>query len=151
MDASRWTELFRSLPPPARLATVGAIAIPGSMLFPWYGIQFGPGLSQTGFDSFGLGELALLLTAGAALFLIGRCATGYVLPRPLSQGALLALAGLWAALVVAYLMLDRPDEIAGHVHIHLRYGIFVAMGGAVAMVVGGLRLRRDEIRGARRS
>jgi hypothetical protein len=144
VDDSRWTELFRSLPPPARLATVGAIAALGSMLLPWYGIQFGPGLSQTGFDSLGLGELALALTCGAALYLVVRCAAGYLPPRPLSEGGLLALAGVWAALLVAYLMIDRPDEIAGHAHIHLRYGIFVAMGGSVAMLVGGLRLRRHE-------
>jgi hypothetical protein len=150
VDGNRWTELFRSLPPPARLATVGALAIPGSMLFPWYGIQFGPGLSQTGFDSFGLGELALLLTAGAAILLIGRCATGYSLPRPLTQGALLAIAGVWAVLLVAYLMIDRPNEITGHLNIHLRYGIFVAMAGAIALLVGGLRLRREEMRATRR-
>jgi hypothetical protein len=141
---NRWTELFRSLPPPARLATVGALAVLGSMLMPWYGIQFGPGLSQTGFDSLGLGQLAVVLTCGAVLYLVIRCAAGYRPPRPLSEGGLLAVAGVWAALLVAYLMIDRPDEIAGHTHIHLRYGIFVAMGGAVAMLVGGLRLRRDK-------
>ena len=144
VDGNRWAELFRSLPPPGRLVAVGAFAIPGSMLFPWYGIQFGPGLSQTGFDSFGLGQLALLLTIGAALYLIARCAAGYEPPRPLRQGTLLAAAGAWSALLVGYLMLDRPDEIAGHTHIHLRYGMFVAMGGAAAMLVGGLRLRRTE-------
>ena len=74
MSHRRWTELFRSLPPPARLAALGALAVPGSMLFPWYGIEFSSGLSQTGFDSFGLGQLALLLTVGAALYLIVRCA-----------------------------------------------------------------------------
>ena len=84
MGDNRWTEVFSSLPPPARLATVGALGIPASMLFPWYSIQFGPGLSQTGFDTFGLGELALVLTAAAALYLIARCGTGYELARPLS-------------------------------------------------------------------
>ena len=84
---------FRSLPPPARLAAIGALAVPGSMLFPWYGVQRGPGLSLTGFDSFGLGQLALLLTVGAAVYLIVRCAGGYELPRPLREGSLLALAG----------------------------------------------------------
>jgi hypothetical protein len=144
VDGNRWTELFRSLPRPARLATIGALLVPGSMLFPWYGIQFGPGLSQTGFDTFGLGELALVLTAAAALYLVTRCARGYSLPSPLSQGVLLAVAGAWAALLVGYLMLDRPNEIAGHTHIHLRYGIFVAMGGAIALLVGGVQLHRDE-------
>ena len=145
MDGNRWTELFRALPPPARLATIGALAIPASMLFPWYGIEFSSGLSQTGLDSFGLGQLALIVTSGAALYLIFRCAGGYEPPRPLGEGALLAVAGTWAAILVAYLIVDRPDEISGYTHIHLRYGIFVALAGAAAMLVGGLRLRRAEL------
>jgi hypothetical protein len=115
------------------------------MLFPWYGIEFGPGLSKTGFDSFGLGQLALLLTVGAVLYLIARCASGYELPRPLREGSLLALAGGWSAVLVGYLMLDKPDSIS-----HLRYGIFVALGGSLALLLGGLRLRRDEIVAERR-
>ena len=137
--------IFGSLPPPTRLAAFGALAIPGSMLFPWYGVEFSSGLSHTGFDSFGLGQLALLLTVGAAVYLIVRCAGGYELPRPLREGSLLALAGVWAAILVGYLMLDKPDEISGFHDIHLRYGIFVALGGSLALLLGGLRLRRDEI------
>jgi hypothetical protein len=144
------SELFRSLPAPARLAALGALAVPGSMLFPWYGIQFGPGLSQTGLDSFGLGQLALLITVGAAVYLIVRCARGYELPRPLREGSLLALAGAWSAVLVGYLMLDRPDTISIYTDIHLRYGIFVALGGSLALLLGGLRLRRDEIVAERR-
>ena len=144
------SELFRSLPAPARLAALGALAVPGSMLFPWYGIQFGPGLSATGFDSFGLGQLALLITVGAAVYLIARCASGYELPRPLREGSLLALAGAWSAVLVGYLMLDRPDTISIYTDIHLRFGIFLALGGALALLVGGLRLRRDEIVAERR-
>jgi hypothetical protein len=124
--------------------------VPSSLLFPWYGIEFSSGLSQTGLDAFGLGQLALLLTVGAALFLIVRCAGGYELPRPLRQGTLLAVAGVWAAVLVGYLMLDKPDEISGRTGIHLRYGIFVALGGALALALGGLRLRRDEIVAERR-
>jgi hypothetical protein len=142
--------VFSSLPPPARLAALGALAVPGSMLFPWYGIEFSSGLSLTGFDSFGLGQLALLITVGAALFLIVRCAGGYELPRPLRQGSLLAAAGVWSAILTGYLMLDRPDEILGHTGIHLRYGIFVALGGSLALMLGGLRLRREEIVAERR-
>jgi hypothetical protein len=147
VDGNRWIELFRSLPPPARLSAVGALAVPGSMLFPWYGIQFGPGLSQTGFDSFGLGQLALLLTVAAAILLLARRARGWEPPRPLRAGTLLAAAGGWAAILVGYLMIDRPDEISGYTHIHLRYGIFTALGAAIALGVGGLRLRRLEAEG----
>ena len=150
MSHRRWTELFRSLPPPARLAALGALTVPGSMLFPWYGIEFSSGLSQTGFDSFGLGQLALLITVGAALYLIVRGAGGYELPRPLREGTLLAAAGVWAAVLVGYLMLDKPDEISGFETIHLRYGIFVALGGSLALLLGGLRLRRAEIIAERR-
>jgi hypothetical protein len=63
----------------------------------------------------------------------------------LREGSLLALAGVWAAILVGYLMLDKPDEISGRTGIHLRYGIFVALGGSLALLLGGLRLRRDEI------
>jgi hypothetical protein len=150
LSQRRWTELFGSLQPAARLAALGALAVPGSMLFPWYGIQFGPGLSQTGLDSFSLGQLALLLTVAAALYLIVRCASGYELPRPLREGSLLAVAGGWSAILVGYLMLDRPDSISVYTDIHLRYGIFVALGGSLALLLGGLRLRRDEIVDERR-
>ena len=143
-------ERFRSLPPPARLAAIGALVVLGSMLFPWYGVEFSSGLSHTGLDSFGLGQLALLLTVGAALYLIVRCAGEYELPRPLREGSLLAAAGGWSAVLVGYLMLDKPEEISGFTGIHLRYGIFVALGGSLALLLGGLRLRRDEIVAERR-
>jgi hypothetical protein len=148
--ANRWTELFQALPPPTRLATVGALAVPVSLLFPWYSTEFGGGLSRTGLDSFGFGQLALLLTVGAALYLVVRCARGYRPPRPLREGGLLAAAGVWAAILTGYLMLDRP-HLAGASETHLRYGIFVALGGSIALLVGGLRVRADEISAERRA
>jgi hypothetical protein len=141
LAGNRWTEAFQSLRPPAQVATLGALAIPVSMVLPWYGIPLTGGLAKTGFDSFGWGQLALLLTVGAVLYLIVRCLRGYVPPRPLGEGGLIAAGGAWSAVLVGYLMLDKPDRFAGFTEIHLRYGIFVAMGGAVAMIVGGLRLR----------
>jgi hypothetical protein len=133
---------IRSLGPGATLAAAGALAIPISLLLPWYGITF-TSLSQTGLGAFGFAHLALVLTAGAALVLIARCARGYQLPRPLDEGVLLALAGAWASLLVGYLMLDRPDELASSPRIGLRLGIFLALGGSIALLLGGLRLRRE--------
>ena len=126
-----------------RLAGLGAILCLASLLFPWYGIELElfQGFSQTGLESFSFAHAALAVTAAAALMLIFRCARGYRPPRPLSEGGLLAAAGLWAALIVGYLAIDRPEEIAGFGHVRLRYGLVVALAGAGALFVAGMRLR----------
>jgi hypothetical protein len=134
---------WRGLRPAERVAALGALACAGSLLLPWYGIELElfNGFSQTGLEAFTFAHAALALTAAAALVLIVRCGAGYLPPRPLSEGGALVVAGVWAALIVAYLAIDRPDEIAGFGHVRLRYGLFVALAGAAAMVSGGLRLR----------
>jgi hypothetical protein len=134
-------ELLGRLHPSQRLAALGAAAIPVSLAFPWYGIPVS-NLAQTGAGSFGWAHAALLLTAVAVLVLLLRVARGYELPRPLTVGGLLALAGAWATMLVLYLMLERPDELAGVSEVRLRYGIFVALAGAIGMLAGGRGLRR---------
>jgi protein-S-isoprenylcysteine O-methyltransferase Ste14 len=141
--ATRIADALRSLGAAERIAGIGALVVLASMLLPWYGLRFLSSLSQTGLDAFGFAQTGLVLTAGAALLLIVRCALGYRLPRPLSEGGLLVAAGVWAAVLIAYAMIDRPDDFAP-LEISLRYGIFVALGGAVAVIVGGLRLRRED-------
>ena len=126
-----------------RIAVAGAIAIAASLLLPWYGIAFSRGLSVTGLDSFNFAHAALLLTAGAASFLVAREAMGHALPRPLRAADLVTVAGAWAAALTVYLLADRPDQLAGSTEVRLRYGVYVALGGCVAIVVGGLRMRRD--------
>ncbi len=132
-----------TLRPAERLAAIGAVAAAGSLLLPWYGIELElfNGFSQTGLEAFNFAHAAVLVSALAALWLIWLCAGGYRLPRPLGEGVLLVAAGVWIALVVTYLAIDRPDEIAGFERVRLRYGAFVALGGAAALVVGGIRLR----------
>jgi hypothetical protein len=132
-----------TLSPAERIAALGALTVAGSLLFPWYGIElelFG-GFSQTGLEAFSFAHAALLLTAAAALGVIWLCARGYKLPRPLGEGALLIAAGVWIAVLATYLAIDRPDEIAGFDRVRLRYGAFVSLGGAAAVVLGGIRLR----------
>jgi hypothetical protein len=134
---------WEGLRPAERVAALGALACAGSLLFPWYGIELElfQGFSQTGLEAFTWAHAAMLLTAAAALVLIVRCGAGYLPPRPLSEGGALVAAGAWVGLIVAYLAIDRPEEIAGFGHVRLRYGLFVALGGAAALVSGGLRLR----------
>jgi hypothetical protein len=138
--------LIRSLGAPDRLASLGVATVAVSLLLPWYGVTFAGGLVKTPAGTFGFVEAALVLTIGGAAFLIVRSAYGRELPRPLHTGTLLALAGAWAGVLIAYRILDRPDfEPLNVERVGLRYGIFVAFAGAGLIVVGGLRKRREEL------
>ena len=158
MAAVRWTEPARELPGTLardlrglrgneRLAVVGVALIAGSLLLPWYGIPVSGDLVQTGLGAFSWAEAALLLVAAATLFLAMEVGGGYVPPRPLTEWALFLAAGIWAAAIVAYRMIDRPEldfEVIATVNrdYGLRYGIFVAMAGAALIIAAGLRARR---------
>jgi hypothetical protein len=125
------------------MCVIGALVVVASLLLPWYGIRFSGGLSVTGLSTFGFAHAALLLTVGGAVVLVAHRLAGRTLPRPLDRGTLIAIAGAWAALLVGYLMADRPDELAGSTSIGLRLGTFVAMGGALIVFSAGVRLRRE--------
>ena len=134
-----------------RLAGLGALILIVSTPLSWYRAPIG-GLVKTGWGNFGWAEAALLLTAGAALGLLAQVGRGRRPPMPLHEGTLLAAAGVWSALIVVYLMFDRPQfELAGfNQDYSLAWGIFVALGGAVVLIVAGLRIRRLELkRGAK--
>ena len=158
MAAVRWTEPVRELPATLarelrglrgneRLAVVGVALIAGSLLLPWYGIPVSGDLVQTGLGAFSWAEGALLLVTAAALFLAMQVGGGYAPPRPLTEWALMLAAGLWAAAIIAYRMIDRPElefEVIASVQreYSLRYGIFVALAGAFLIAAAGLRARR---------
>ena len=130
------------------VAAVGAVLCVAATPLPWYKAPIG-GLVKTGLGTFGFAEAALLVTAGAALGLLLQVGRGRRPPMPLHEGTLLAAAGIWSGLIVLFLMLDRPQfELAGFDQDYsLAYGIFVALGGAVILVVAGLRIRRVELKG----
>jgi hypothetical protein len=130
---------------------IGIAIAAGSLLLPWYGVAVAGGLVKTGIGTFGFATVAFLLTLGAALVLILRSARGHRLPRPLRVGTLLAAAGIWLALLVVLRMADRPDfEIIGIQAVGLRYGIFVALAGAIIVIVGGVRRRGEELAAERK-
>jgi hypothetical protein len=138
VDANRSTE---GLTRGERIAAIGAVVAIASPVLPWYGSPVAGGLSKTGFDDFGLATLAMMITAGAALTLIVRRMRGHVLPRPLGVGGLLIVCGAWIGLLVCYLIAVRPDQLAGSENVSLRIGPFVCLGAAIAIVVGGMRVR----------
>jgi hypothetical protein len=130
--------------PGVRLAAIGALVVFASLVLPWYGVslQLFQVITESGLSSFGAGALALVLTAAAALYLAVITARGYRLPRPLTGGGLMVAAGVWCAVLAALLTVETPAEILGIDTVETEFGPFVALGGAVAICIGGLRMRR---------
>jgi hypothetical protein len=137
---------LRGLGPNDRLAAIGAGVVFASLLLPWYGAPIANDLVQTGFGAFNFSTAAMLLTAGAALFLLLEVGRGYRPPRPMTVGTLLVVAGVWAGLMVIYQMIDRPTSSFAGIRddYDLRYGIFVAFTGAAVIAVAGAQRRRFE-------
>jgi hypothetical protein len=129
-----------------RIAVIGAAVMVGSLFLPWWESPISDELVQTGFGAFGWAEAALVLIAAATTFLALQGGGGYVPPRPLREWALFVVAGCWAALIVLYRIADRPRfTLEGHDEPYdLHYAIFVALAGAVIIVIAGLRMRPRE-------
>jgi hypothetical protein len=140
------TDLLRSLGAHERLAAIGVGVVAVSLLLPWYGVSFA-NLVRTPLGDLSFVEVAMVVTLVAAGYLIVRSERGPAFPRPLHTGTLIAVAGVWIGVLIGYRMIDRPGlGIFGDAYgVGLRYGIFVAIAGAVLIVVGGLRCRRDEL------
>jgi hypothetical protein len=129
-----------------RIAVIGCAVMVGSLLLPWYQSPISNDLVFTGIGAFGWAEGALVLIAAATTALALQCGGGYVPPRPLREWGLFVTAGCWAALIVLYRMVDRPNfTLSGHDEPYdLHYAIFVALAGAVIIVAAGLRMRPRE-------
>jgi hypothetical protein len=125
-----------------RLVCVGAAIVFVSLFLPWYGITF-TRLSSSGFDSFGFGAAALLVTAGAAVAGVMREAAGKPPARPLRTAELVIVAGAWATALAVYLFFDRPDKLGASTNISPRLGTYVAIAGAMTIVVAGFRMRTE--------
>jgi hypothetical protein len=144
---------YRGLGTSERIAALGALACMLSLFLPWYKLPFESNLVTTGWGAFGWATAALLLTLTAALALLLRVGAGRPPPLLFREGTLLAAAGVWSALIVAYLMLDRPNfRLTGFERDYaLAYGSFVALGAAAVLALAGLRVRREELARDRRS
>jgi hypothetical protein len=129
-----------------RIAVIGAAVMVGSLVLPWYESPISNDLVLTGIGAFGWAEAALVLIAAATTILALQGGGGYVPPRPLREWALFVVAGCWSALIVLYRIADRPRfTLAGHDEPYdLHYAIFVALAGAVIIVMAGLRMRPRE-------
>jgi hypothetical protein len=141
-----WWHAIGLLSAAERLAALGALICAGATVLPWYKAPLGD-LVQTGIGTFGFAMAAQLITVGAALGLLLEVGRGRRPPMPLHEGTLLAAAGIWAGVIVAYCMFDRPQFVLAGFNqdYSLAYGIFVALGGAGVLTIAGLRIRRTEL------
>lgn len=140
------TNDLRGLGANERIAVAGCAVMVVSLALPWYQSPISNDLVLTGIGAFGWAEGALVLIAAATTFLALQGGGGYVPPRPLREWGLFVAAGVWAAVIVLYRIADRPRfTLAGHDEPYdLHYAIFVALAGAVLIVVAGLRMRPRE-------
>jgi hypothetical protein len=154
VDASRSTErppgplrALLSLGRYERLAALGALACIASVPLPWYHVRYADSFTKSGFGSFGFAEAALLITVAAALVLLVEVGRGRRPPLPLHVGTMLIVAGVWSAILVGLLMIDRPTTTIRDfpTDYALSFGIFVAMAGAVTIAVAGWRIRHSEL------
>lgn len=144
--ASKLLSDLRGLGGNERIAVIGAAVMVGSLALPWYQSPISNDLVLTGIGAFGWSEAALVLIATATVVLALKGGGGYVPPRPLREWGLFVAAGIWAAVIVLYRIADRPRfTLAGHDEpYNLHYAIFVALAGAVLIVIAGLRMRPRE-------
>jgi hypothetical protein len=133
-----------------RLAALAALALAGSLFLPWWRDPVF-GVSYVGVRRLTFLEVALLLIALAVLVLLFRRAEGKVFHLPLSDGTLLAAAGMWASFLVVFRIIDGPTRKVGTMtrDYELRWGALIALGAAVTLAVAGVRERRKRHPGER--
>ena len=130
-----------------RLALLATFVCAAGLALPWYRIPFASDFVRSGLHEFGWAHLALLITLASAAFIVHRVGTGRRPPLPLHEGTLLAVAGGWSAVICGYLMFDRPTGriLTLPAEFGLAWGSFVCLGGAVVLMLTGLRIRAKEI------
>jgi hypothetical protein len=141
-----WLRAILGFTPAERLAALGILVCFAATLLPWYRAPVDD-LGKTAWGDFGFVLAALLLTLVAAAALLMRVGRGHRPPLPLHEGTLLAVAGVWAGVIIVFAMFDRPEFSLGGFNreYSLGYGVFVALGGAALLVVAGGRIRRVEM------
>jgi hypothetical protein len=126
------------------VAAVGGLVLFISLFLSWYGLTlnlFGISRSTSinAFDAFSLVWVVLLLAAFAAIGLAVITATQRSVALPVSASVITAALGALATLLVLFRIIFHPVDGLG-----LRYGAFVGLVGAAAVLVGGYLSMREE-------
>ncbi len=143
--AHAWAAMGRD----RRIAAIASVALLVTMFLPWYGLQsvnpktkaiYSHNISAFGDVSFV--EAAVFLVAAGVLLLLFARAEGREFNMPGGDGAVVTLAGGWAALLIFYRVFDRPD---GHGYpVGIQWGFFLAFVAAGSLTFAGWRMRTGE-------
>jgi hypothetical protein len=143
---TRLRRALEALDPDQRLAGLAAVALLATMLLPWYTLQnVEPRTRQittnavSAFGTFSFVEGAVLLVAGGVLALLFARGERRAFHLPGGDGTVVAAAGAWAAVLLFYRVLDRPD--GGPYPVGITWGFFAAFVAAAALAAAGLRMR----------
>jgi hypothetical protein len=135
---------WRALASEQRLAAFAALALFGTMLLPWYQLQrVVKGRIDThdvsAFGVFSFVEAAVLLVGLGVLVLLFLRGEDRGFHLPGGDGAVIFAAGVWAAFLLFFRVLDRPP--GGGYPVGIAWGFFVAFVAAGFLAYAGARLR----------
>ena len=118
------------------LALAGAICVIVSLFLPWYENAAG---KLSAWDTFGGTLVLLIAAAAAALGLVISTMTERSTALPVASAVWSTLFGIIAVVAAIARVLERPEHATS-----LCAGAWVALAGAVLMLVGSWQSMRDE-------
>ncbi len=153
---TRLLQAWRALAPEQRLAAAASLGLFATMFLPWYSktdtlvVRDAAKATQTSlsaFQAFSFVEAAVLLVSAAVLAMLFGRAERRDFQLPGGDGAVVMVAGGWAALLIFYRLLDKPglqgnERITATVGVE--WGIFIALLLALGVAYAGARMRALE-------
>lgn len=139
---------FRGLSNTQMRAGAAAFALALCMLLPWYRASFpraekaGGGVvhdNLTAFGAFSWVEAAVLIVAGAVLYLLYARSHSRGFHLPGGDGWAVTIAGGWTLFLLIWRLFDRPGVEQGSVGV--QWGLFVTMFVAAALLLAGQAMR----------
>jgi hypothetical protein len=118
------------------LALAGAICVVVSLLQPWYENSLG---KLSAWDTFGPALVLLIAAAAAALGLVVSTMTERSTALPVAAAVWSTLFGIVAVIAALVRVLERPEHATS-----LCAGAWLALAGAILMLVGSWQSLRDE-------
>ncbi len=153
---TRVINAWRALGREERTTALVSLGLFVSMLLPWYsktntivvrGAASSTEQSLSAFQAFSFVEAAVLLVSAGVLALLFARAEGRDFQLPGGDGAIVTIAGAWAAILIFYRLLDKPG-LQGNAKISstvgVQWGIFIALLVALGLVYTGRRIRASE-------